>query len=297
MSGVWGQPDSVWILGAGALFAAALTLAFLRRRRVRDPLAARPARHLKTADAPFAQNTAFADNGATVIAIVHHTRIPRRAETRRYPYLGLDEAIAVVRAIREAPPSRPIHIVLHTRGGLSSACEMIAQALRAHPGGTVAFVPYYAMSAGTVVALAADKIVYGHAAALGPIDTQYYGFPVGAYADLAKRKSARYVQDELLMMGFVAKKVMEDDEQVLCKLINRNHGKGDPCSIAEYLSKGTHDHGFRVTIEKARELKINASTDMPQAMYDLVDGEIATVEKEVKAEEQKDGPPPPTLQL
>jgi ClpP class serine protease len=279
------------MIGACALFALGATVTLMRRRARRNVLAPKPTLHLKIADAPFAEGSAFADSSATIVTIVHHTRVPKRQDKRRYTFLGLDEAIAVVRAIREAPPSRPIHVVLHTRGGLSAAAEMIAQAVKNHPGGATAFVPYFAMSAGTVIALAADKVIYGQAAALGPIDTQYYGWPVGAYADLTKRKRARYVQDELLMMGYVAKKVMEDDEQVLCKLINKNHGRGDPCSIAEYLSKGTHDHGFRVTLEKARELKINTGTDMPQAMYDLVDAELAATEQEVKAEESKNDPP------
>ena len=53
----------------------------------------------------------------------------------------------------------PIDIILHTPGGLVLAAEQIAHAILKHPGEVTVFVPHYAMSGGTFIALAADEIV------------------------------------------------------------------------------------------------------------------------------------------
>jgi len=46
----------------------------------------------------------------------------------------------------------------------------IARAIRGHKGKVTVFVPHYAMSGGTLIALAADEIVMSRHAVLGPID-------------------------------------------------------------------------------------------------------------------------------
>ena len=46
---------------------------------------------------------------------------------------------------------------MHTPGGLVLAAMQIARAVEAHPGKVTVFVPVYAMSGGTLIALAADR--------------------------------------------------------------------------------------------------------------------------------------------
>jgi ClpP class serine protease len=62
----------------------------------------------------------------------------------------------------------PIDLVLHTPGGLGLAALQIAKAVREHKG--TVFVPHYAMSGGTLIALTADEIVMREHSVLGPID-------------------------------------------------------------------------------------------------------------------------------
>ena len=87
-------------------------------------------------------------------------------------YIDIEDSEAVLRAIRLTPPEMPIDILLHTPGGLVLASEQIAFALKRRQGKVTAFVPHYAMSGGTLVALAADEIVMDPNAVLGPVDPQ-----------------------------------------------------------------------------------------------------------------------------
>ena len=110
--------------------------------------------------------------GATVITLIH------RQETMSFlgfpivRYIDIDDAESVLRAIRSTPKGQPIEILLHTPGGLVLAARQIAAALADHDGQVTAVVPHYAMSGGTMIALAADEVVLDSHAALGPVDPQ-----------------------------------------------------------------------------------------------------------------------------
>ena len=69
-------------------------------------------------------------------------------------YISIEDSEQVLRAIRLTPPNVPIDLILHTPGGLVLATEQIARALIRHPSKVTVFVPHYAMSGGTMLALA-----------------------------------------------------------------------------------------------------------------------------------------------
>lgn len=63
-------------------------------------------------------------------------------------------------------------LVLHTPGGITNAAETIVSYLRTKFTDVEVIVPTYAMSAGTMISLSADRIVMGKQSQLGPIDPQ-----------------------------------------------------------------------------------------------------------------------------
>ena len=121
---------------------------------------------------------------ATVITLI------RRQETMSLLGIPLalyiDDSQSVLRAIRETPAGKAIEIISHTPGGLVLAASQIARALSDHDGRIVAVVPHYAMSGGTLIALAADEILVDRHAALGPVDPQ-----IGQYAARSLSRSQR----------------------------------------------------------------------------------------------------------
>jgi len=82
----------------------------------------------------------------------------------------------VIRAIKITPLNQPITMILHTPGGLVLAASQIAMALKRHPGKKIVIIPHYAMSDGTLIALATDELLMDPDAVLGPLDPQ---IPVG----------------------------------------------------------------------------------------------------------------------
>jgi ClpP class serine protease len=204
---------------------------------------------------------------ATVVTLIH------RQETMSFlgfpivRYIDIDDAESVLRAIRETPPGRPIELILHTPGGLVIASRQIAGALAAHDGKVTAVVPHYAMSGGTLIALAADEIVLDPHATLGPVDPQ-----IGQYAAasiLAAVEVPQRHDDHFLVLADQSRKAIVQVESFTRRLLERHLPPERAAKVARLLATGTwtHDHplqchelellGLPVTVgvgEEEREL-------------------------------------------
>jgi ClpP class serine protease len=107
-----------------------------------------------------------------VIALVHRQETMALLGFPLMRYIDVHDSEEVLRAIQLTSPDLPIDLILHTPGGLVLAAGQIAHALRYHKGKVTVFVPHYAMSGGTLIAMAADEIAMDDNAVLGPVDPQ-----------------------------------------------------------------------------------------------------------------------------
>src|SRR5207237_6175452 len=133
--------------------------------------------------------------------------------------IDMDDAEKVLNAIRTTPPEQPIDVILHTPGGLAIAALQIARALRAHPGRVSVFIPHFAMSGGTLVALGADEIVMTEHAMLGPIDPQINGMPPASIIKVAKENTLSEIDDETLIFPDLGNKEMAQLKRTAAVLI------------------------------------------------------------------------------
>jgi ClpP class serine protease len=68
--------------------------------------------------------------------------------------------------------SKNLTLILHTPGGSPTAAQTIVEYLRAKFTDLEVIIPAMAMSAGTMISLASDRIIMGRQSQLGPIDPQ-----------------------------------------------------------------------------------------------------------------------------
>jgi ClpP class serine protease len=161
--------------------------------------------------------------GTRVIAMIH------REETFAFfgfplaRYIDIHDSEEVLRAIKLTDPNMPIDLILHTPGGLVLATEQIAMALCRHPGKVTVFVPHYAMSGGTLLALAADEIVMDENAVLGPVDPQLGQWPANSILKAVEQKQANEVDDETLIMADVARKAVGQIRSMIINIMS--HGQ------------------------------------------------------------------------
>jgi ClpP class serine protease len=206
-----------------------------------------------------------------VIAMIHRQETVGFLGVPLYRFIDIDDSEAVLRAIRLTPDETPIDLVLHTPGGLVLASEQIAYALRDHPGKVTVLVPHYAMSGGTLLALAADEIRLDAAAVLGPVDPQLGDLPAASLVRLTAKKPVERMDDRTLVMADVAEKALRHMKQVVRELAVRHMDEQKADSLAEELAGGHYTHDDPITVEEAKQLGLPVDVGLPQEVYDLME--------------------------
>jgi ClpP class serine protease len=179
---------------------------------------------------------------ATVITLIHRQESLSLLGFPVVRYIDIDDAEGVLRAIHETPPGRDIEIVLHTPGGMVIAARQIASALADHDGHVTAVVPHYAMSGGTMIALAADEIVLDPHSALGPVDPQLGQYPAASLVAVSERPGDH--DDQTLIMADVGRKAIAQVTGFTARLLVRHMPRERARDVAKLMAGGvwTHDH-------------------------------------------------------
>ena len=189
-------------------------------------------------------------------------------------YIDIEDSEDVLRAIRFTPPEMPIDLLLHTPGGLVLASEQIAFALKRREGKVTVFVPHYAMSGGTLIALAADEIVMDQNAVLGPVDPQL-GTAQSSFAAASVLKALEQPNpnrdDTTLILGDLAEKALRQVHETVRKLLLEHQTEADAERIATAVASGQWTHDYPLDVDELRELGIKVSTELPRPVYDLMD--------------------------
>src|SRR4029077_3111175 len=133
------------------------------------------------------------ERNSRVIAMIHRVESASMFGVAVPGSISIDDSEAVLRAIRLTPPDQPIDVILHTPGGLVLASEQIAKALVERKAKVTVFVPHYAMSGGTLIALAADEVVMDANAVLGPVDPQLGELPAASIIRAVEIKGPKNV--------------------------------------------------------------------------------------------------------
>lgn len=191
-------------------------------------------------------------------------------------YITIEDSEQVLRAIRLTPPDVPIDLILHTPGGLVLATEQIARALIRHPAKVSVFVPHYAMSGGTMLALAADEIVMDANAVLGPVDPQLGNFPAASILRVVEEKPIDKINDETLIMADLSRKAIQQVQRFVRTLLTdeipAQKVKPDQVEpIVEALTTGRVTHDYPIMVEEATELGLPITVGLPRSIYDLME--------------------------
>jgi hypothetical protein len=155
----------------------------------------------------------------------------------------------------------------------------IARAIKAHKGRKTVFVPYFSMSAGTIVSLAADEIVMSPHAVLGPIDAQvpvvvmgmYFLYvPTRAVLSVVEAKPKTRIGDDLLEAAIDCKRDIIEHHRNAMELMAGTYSSSAANKIAHRLNDGELTHGYPLTLSGARQLGLKVSGAMPAEAIDIV---------------------------
>ncbi len=183
-------------------------------------------------------------------------------------YIDIDDAEGVLRAINDTPSGRAIEVILHTPGGLVIAAQQIASALADHDGRVTAVVPHYAMSGGTLIALAADEIVIDAHSALGPVDPQLGEFPARSLIAVARTPGDH--DDRTLLLADVGRKALVQVESFVARVLEQRLSPDRAAEVAKLLATGTWTHDHPLLARDLTHLDLPVKIGVPSEERELM---------------------------
>jgi ClpP class serine protease len=205
-----------------------------------------------------------------VILLVHRQEMMSFLGFPVFRYIDVNDSEEVLRAIRLTDRAVPLDIVLHTPGGLVLAALQIARAIRRHPCKVTVFVPHYAMSGGTLIALAANEIVMSEDAVLGPVDPQLGQYPGASILKAVAKKPVAEIDDNTLILADQAEKAIAQLRESARELLAGKFPDGKAEELARLLSEGTWTHDYAITYETAKSFGLPVRSDIPSEFLDLM---------------------------
>jgi len=212
--------------------------------------------------------------GCRLITLIHRQEALSLLGFPLARYIDIEDSEQVLRAIRLTAGEVPIEIIMHTPGGLVLASEQIASALKRHKAKVTAMIPHYAMSGGTLIALAADEIIMDEDAVLGPVDPlvgdAWRSWPAASVLAALKTDNPNR-DDQTLVLGDIAGKAAKQAKEIVFKYVQDKMANDRATELATALTSGRWTHDFAITPETAKKFGLNIGTELPKEVYALMD--------------------------
>jgi ClpP class serine protease len=210
--------------------------------------------------------------GSRVIALIHRQETMSLFGFPLIRYIDIQDSEEVLRALRLTADDVPIDVILHTPGGLALAAEQIAHAICRRQAKVTVYVPHYAMSGGTLIALAANEIVMDPNAVLGSLDPQLGQHPAASIVRAVdwKTEHKQEIDDETLILADVARKAMVQLQDCVAAVLTERLGPAKAAELASTLTRGEWTHDHPLNVEMLDQLGLAINTEMPREMHEFM---------------------------
>jgi ClpP class serine protease len=211
------------------------------------------------------------ERGTRVLTMIHKKEL--WTEPGGDPEIGIEDTETILQKMRNTPPDTPVDFIIHTPGGYALAAQMMAMAIKFHPSKVTVMVPFYAMSGGSLMSLAAGEIRMEKYSVLGPVDPQIPTpdgmYPAGSITALVKTKPIQNITDRMVIMSDVANLEIENARAFVIWLLEGKMDKEQAERVADFLTRGSMAHGTPLTLDVARAIGLNVVEGIPDKVYEL----------------------------
>ncbi len=208
-----------------------------------------------------------AERGTKVITLIQ--RKEPWSDPEDDEYITIEDTEHILGLIHKTPKDKPIDMILHTPGGMALAAEMIATALYEHQAKVSVFVPFYAMSGGSLCALAADEIYMEKFSVLGPVDPQLDDMPASGYQLVLEKKKIDQVADQTIMIAHIAELATKNIKFLVKQLLSDKMPEEQAEKNAEFLTGGYITHDTPINIDTVKSLGLSVKEGVPEKVFDL----------------------------
>lgn len=160
------------------------------------------------------------------------------------------------------------HLIIHTEGGESSCADIISRLLSEKKMFVKTYVPKYAQSAGTMMAICGNKIYMNWYSIMGPIDTQLDYDEDDTYSAkyIKDFKKKNWAKEKDYLRGLEADAVHNDDEFLLSRVLSKNSNKD---KIIKQLLNTKYSHGMSYTRDDIRDMGLPVVNDVPDNITEI----------------------------
>jgi ATP-dependent protease ClpP protease subunit len=186
--------------------------------------------------------------------------------------LSRQDATNIMKIMRLVDPNKTLEIILETPGGSMTAAEVIVNCLLNHRGKVIVYVPRFALSAGTLIALAADEIYLEKNAFLGPVDPQFrFGYSAASllqYTDNISETNASWVTDLAKIVRIEASKSMKWILDIINRIYTYKRRELTD-KLFEFLVSGKHNHERPLFFNDLSSIIPFIHEGIPNELYEL----------------------------
>jgi ClpP class serine protease len=207
------------------------------------------------------------ERGSKVLTMIHRKE-PWSASDEE-PEIVLEDSEVILQQVRETPPDKPIDFIIHTEGGLAFAADLIAMALKYHPGKVTVMIPFYALSDGTYIVLAADEIMMEKCSILAPCEPIIADMQANLIMGILKRKPIETISDGTILLAEAARMDTDNARQFVKWLLSDKLGEDQATQVAGFLTGGFMASSTPITLDVVRAIGLNVVEGVPEKVMQL----------------------------
>jgi ClpP class serine protease len=207
------------------------------------------------------------ERGTRVLTLIHRKEPWSTSEDE--PEIVLEDSEVILQSVRETPPDKPIDFIVHTEGGLTFAADLMAMALRYHKAKVTVMVPFYAMSDGTYLVLAADEIMMEKCSILAPVEPLIDDMAANAVMGILKRKPIETISDRTILQAEAARMETENAKEFVKWLLGDKMNEEQATQVANFLVGGFMASTTPITLDVARAIGLNVVEGVPEKVHQL----------------------------
>ena len=166
--------------------------------------------------------------------------------------IDVDSLRRITRALMEFK-NKPFDLILHTPGGELFAALHLSRLLRDYPSKIRTIIPFYAMSAGTLLSLSTNEIILGPNASLGPIDPQvgtFFKYGSAKSWDKIVRFKGKKADDSSIAFQLLGKQATKTMKDYMYKLLENKLPDDLRRKFINRIVSGEVEHSYPLTYEE-----------------------------------------------
>jgi len=207
------------------------------------------------------------ERGSRVLTLIHRKE-PWSASDDE-PEIVLEDSEVILQQVRETPRDKPIDFIIHTEGGLAFAADLIAMALKYHPAKVTVMIPFYAMSDGTYIVLAADEILMEKCSILAPCEPIVDDMQANLVMGILKRKPIETISDGTILLAEAARMDTDNARQFVKWLLADKMDEDQSTQVAGFLTGGFMASSTPITLDVVRAIGLNVVEGVPEKVLQL----------------------------